>query len=93
MLTQWRYKVSKDFGKWDGSIVGGRKLNKIVHSKPYPDGFFLYRETKRKYDYVDYTGVHKGVCVTLSDMTPLLEFLGYIKYIDKEECNGRVFRK
>ena len=92
MLVQWRYKVCCDFGKQDGSIINGRKLESIKHSKPYPDRFFLYRVSKRKYDYVDYTGVYKGKQVNPSGLTSMLEFLGYIRFVSKEKCNGRIFK-
>jgi len=91
MLVQWKYKIIKKFAVERGRIVDKSRMVKIEHTKPYPDGFNLYRPTKRKYDYVDYTGRYKGVNVDFSDYTTLLEFFGYIKFIEKMDCDGRVF--
>jgi len=92
MLVQWRYKIRGKFGVLDGTLIEGKMLEDIIHSKPRPNRFFIYRASKRKYDYVDYTGVFKGKEVEPSFTTLMLEFLGYISYIDNQECNGRVFK-
>lgn len=92
MLIQWRYKIVRKFGKMGDAIMDGDRLNRIEHTKPYPDRFFLYRVSKRKYDYVDYSGIYKDVDTNLSDLTALLEFLGYIKYVDSKSCDEGVFK-
>ena len=92
MLVQWKYKIVKKFAVENSAIVDRSRVIKIEHTKPYPDGFNLYKPTKRKYDYVDYTGNYRGHEVDFSDYTTLLEFLGYIKFIEKMDCDGNVFK-
>ena len=82
MLRQWRFKICKKFTVEDGKIYGEDVTEHYLHTKPRPDGVFLYKPSKKKYDYVDYTGsgIHYGL--DASDKTTTLEILGYIKYID-----------
>lgn len=54
----------------------------LLHTKPHPVGVRLYKPSKRKYDYVDYTGVYKQQNVEPSELTCILEFLGYIKFVE-----------
>jgi len=90
MLVQWRFKVMCEFATCESEIYTGH-YKEFLAMKPRPERLFLYRPSSKRYDYVDYTGKTKGVKVDLCDNTPMLEFLGYIKFVDSKECNERNF--
>ena len=56
----------------------------LLHTKPHPRGVKLYKPSKKRYDYVDYTGVYKSQSVEPSELTCILEFLGYIKFVEQQ---------
>jgi len=66
-------------------IMSAEELKDVECHKPRPDRLFIYSGSKREYDFVDYTGNVHDFHVNISDKTALLEFLGYIKYIDNKE--------
>lgn len=90
MLTQWKYKIVQKFTIDNGEIHGPEVTNHYLHTKPRPDGVFLYKPTKKGYDYVDYTGCGKHEDVDISDKTFKLEILGYIKYVSRRKCDDKV---
>ena len=84
MLIQWKYKVCDKFARSNkGIIITSEKLEKFEHTKPRPDRIYLYKPTKRKYDYIDYTD-SKGE-VDVCEYTMLLEIMGYIKFVEQEK--------
>ena len=92
MLTQWKFKVTKQFADCNGEIKGSQTVYKYEHTKPRPDGVFLYKPTGKKYDYVDYTGSVRDDEADISEKTVMLEVLGYIKFVSRNKCDGDVFR-
>ena len=70
-----------------GIIVRGDKMEKIEHTRPRPRKVFVHNPTKRRYDYVDYTGSFKQGEVEICEQTMLLEIMGYIKFIERKKCN------
>jgi hypothetical protein len=52
---------------------------------------FLYKPSKKKYDYFDYSGSVGNGNASISDTTCTLELLGYIKFIEKKNCDKRSF--
>ena len=91
MLQQWRFKVTKKFAVCDGEIYAGKTYDRIIRTKPRPFRMFLYKPSSKRYDYVDYTGRVKGGQAQLSEITPLLEFFEFIKFVDSRDCDGRSF--
>jgi uncharacterized protein with WD repeat len=91
MLVQWRYKIVRRFGRKDGEIIVGSQVRKFMKMKPRPAGLFLYKPSKRKYDYVDYTGRFKGQDVDVNINTCYLETLGVIKFVKKVDCDRDSF--
>jgi hypothetical protein len=91
VLTQWRYKIVRRFARCDGELITGRKVDKLQSLKPRPRGLFLYKPTKRKYDYVDYTGRFKKQDVDVTMNTCYLETLGVIKFVEKIDCDQETF--
>jgi hypothetical protein len=91
MLVQWRYKVCKRFARQGTEIITGIRVKQIACSKPRPVGLFLYKPSKRGYDYVDYTGRYNRTEVDVSDSTCYLEALGLIKFVDRVVCDERTF--
>jgi hypothetical protein len=91
MLVQWRYKVCKRFARQGSEIITGVRVAQIAGSKPRPMGLFLYKPSKRKYDYVDYTGSYRRNGIDASDATCYLELLGLIKFVEKVQCDERTF--
>lgn len=87
MLTQWRYKICKKFTVEGGKIYGAKRTDYYLHTKPRPDDVYLYKPSGKKYDYVDYTGSGKHLGVTCCDKTTMLEFLGYIKYVERKSLD------
>jgi hypothetical protein len=90
VLIQWRYKICKGFATCGGELIDSG-LREIKYLKPRPKGLLLYNITKRKYDYVDYTGKVRGVDLDVTEFTCLLEVLGYIKFIDRRKINDGEF--
>lgn len=86
MLYQWRYKILRRFGTLEGGIVKGEELSLIVGSKPRPKGFRLYKPTRKRFDFVDYTGNEFGKNVERDEITTLLIGEKYIQYIEKKLC-------
>lgn len=84
MLVQWRYKVCKKFANNQGAITGGGEFRKREKVGLTIGKAFLYKPTKRGYDYVDYTGRVCKCDSELSEMTLFLEFMGYIKFIGRK---------
>jgi hypothetical protein len=84
MLYQWRYKVLRFFGVVKGWVVIESRLDDMVGTKPRPSGLMLYKPTKRKYDYFDYSGNELGENVELCETTKTLLKKGYIKFINKK---------
>lgn len=91
MLVQWRYKVCKRFARQGTEIITGIRVKQIACSKPRPVGLFLYKPSKRRYDYVDYTGKINGSDIDVGDGTCYLELLGLIKFVEKVVCDERTF--
>jgi hypothetical protein len=91
MLVQWRYKIKKKFADCKGELFTGRSYNKYRRTKPRPVRMFLYKPSKKKYDYFDYSGTAKNGGTEVSDTTCTLELLGYIKFIEKKNCDKRSF--
>lgn len=90
-MISWRYKVIKRFANVNGEIRGEEFYDKIVRVREKKGRIFLYRPSSRRYDYLDYSGVACGQCVAVSELTPVLEFLGYIKFVERKEVNGDTF--
>lgn len=85
MLKQWRYKVCEWFAIQGEEIVVGDFLKGYRGGKARPERMFIYKPTKRKYDYVDYTGRFKGKELSACDTTCYLELLGYIRFVGVED--------
>gem|GEM_PF-6344182 len=83
MLIQWRYKIQKPFARQGEDIIDGDRLIEIIHTKPRPDRLFICKPSKKKVDYVDYTG--EGIDIEF--FTCELELLGFIKFVDRRICN------
>lgn len=84
MIVEWRYKVLKVFAREGEDLIPCRVARVMWRHKPHPVGVFLYRPTKRMYDFVEYTGRCKGRDVEGSYLTCALEMLGYIKFVGKK---------
>ena len=82
MLKQWRFKIVKKFVIDGGEILGGSAIAKFAHKRPRPNRVFLYNPSKRRYDYVDYTGKCGGQECLIDEKTCFLEALGYIKFVE-----------
>ena len=82
MLVAWRYKVCRVFARNGSGLYPN--ADRLLHTKPHPMGVRLYKPTKRKYDYVDYTGRYKKQEVEPNELTCILEFLGYIKFVEQQ---------
>lgn len=93
MLTQWKYKVCEWFAIQGGEIVVGEFLSKYRGGKARPVGMYIYKPTKRKYDYVDYTGKFKGQDLGFCETTCFLEMLGYIRFVEVENGKSRAVRQ
>jgi len=87
MLTQWRYKIQKSFARQGEDIFDGEELQRIIHTKPRPKRLFLYKPSKKKVDYVDYTGETPLGEMEIGFFTCKLELLGYIKFVGRRICN------
>lgn len=87
MIVQWRYKVCKIFALHDGEVLIGERLKKYRGGNGKPRGMFIHKPTKRKYDYVDYTGRILKTDLEFCEETCILELLGYIKFV--ESSNGK----
>ena len=87
MLVQWRYKVCEWFATCGDSIVTGEHLKQFRGGKVRPQGIQIYKPSKRRYDYVDYTGTHKRQEVPVDEITCYLEILGYIRFVEVD--NGK----
>jgi hypothetical protein len=85
MLVQWRYKVKKRFSTCGGNVYCKRKYLESRDNR-FPLGTpFLYKPSRKRYDYVDYTGRVCKCGVEASEVTQFLEFLGYIKFVEKKD--------
>lgn len=82
MLKQWRFKTCQWFAIQEGEVIVGEFLEGYRGGRARPEGMYIYKPSKRRYDYVDYTGRHKRSEVQVSDLTCILEFLGYIKFVE-----------
>ena len=87
MLTQWHYKVMREFATQQDRIMTGKQMIKYRVTKPRPYRLFLYKPSRRTYDYVDYSGNVKKEFVGISDKTSFLEFYGFIKFIGSSKCD------
>lgn len=85
MLTQWRFKVCEWFAIQGEEIIVGEFLSGYRGGKVRPERMFIYRPSKRKYDYVDYSGRFKGRDLSVCDITCYLELLGYIRFVEVED--------
>ena len=92
MLVQWQYKITERFAREGDEILFGATYSRKKKLKPRPTGLFLYKPTGRRYDYVDYTGRVCGQEVEFCEITVYLEALGYIKFVQKVDCNEDFFR-
>lgn len=68
-----------------GDIIVGDYLYGYRGGRAKPEGMYIYKPTKRKYDYVDYTGRFKNKVLDFNDITCVLEFLGYIKFVESTD--------
>lgn len=93
MLKQWRYKVCELFAIQGEEIIVGDFLKGYRGGKARPERMFIYKPTKRKYDYVDYTGRFKGKELSACDITCYLELLGYIRFVEVEDGKSRTVRQ
>ena len=84
--------MTKKFTITPKGILGGEATEKLSHTKPHPGGFFLYKPSHRKFDYVDYTGTGKHRSIDFLDKTYILEILGCIKYISSKKCHEGSFK-
>ncbi len=91
MLVQWRFKVVQDFARDGDNIFVDESFERVRRMKPRPTGTFLYRPSRRRYDYVDYTGRFRKQDVDVCDTTFLLESLGLIKFIERVDCDEQSF--
>ena len=82
MLVIWRFKVQKLFAIQGDSIVVGKHLNTYRGGKAKPRKMYIYKPSRYRYDYVDYTGRVSRTEVDAHDLTCELEFLGYIKFVE-----------
>lgn len=87
MLVQWRYKIQKCFAIQDGEILKGDYLLSYRGGKAKPEGMYIHKPTRRKWDFVDYTGRFKGQDLDFEELTCILEMLGFIKFV--ESSNGQ----
>ena len=85
MIKQWRYKVCEWFAIQGDEIIVGEFLSGYRGGRATPEKMFIYKPTKRKYDYVDYTGRFKKKEVDFCEITCYLELLGYIRFIEVED--------
>ena len=92
MLKQWKYKVLEWFAIQGEEIIVGDFLSGYRGGRATPSRMFIYRPTKRKYDYVDYTGKVKGKELDVCELTCYLEILGYIKFIEAEDGEPKATR-
>lgn len=92
MLRQWRFKILRKFARDGEELFFGRKQRELRRLKPRPFGLFLYKPSRRRYDYVDYTGKVGKMETDVGEATMFLEMAGYIKFIEKEDCNEHFFK-
>lgn len=83
MLVTWKFKVCKLFAIHNGEVVTGKFLNGYRGGRAKPEGMYIYKPSQSKYDYVDYTD--KSGRVDASELTCVLEFLGYIKFVEQQD--------
>ena len=81
MLIQYKYKVMEPFVVKDGTILKIKKWTKVGH-EGMPFGMKCYKPSRRKWDYVDYTGTSHLGNIEQCQSTKELVGRGWLVYID-----------
>jgi len=84
MLTQYRYKIIEPFVIKDGVILKVKKWKKTGRES-MPFGMHCYKPSKRRWDYVDYTGDSYYGQINKAESTRELVDRGWLVYIDRRK--------
>ena len=80
MLIQHRYKIVTPFLVRNGVILKKTKWKRVGHSE-MPTDIRCYKPSKRKWDYVDYSGRTYYGSMKICEITHELERAGKLIYI------------